>query len=73
MQNFSKNIDIWLLLWNLNIWPHLRGRGEGGGGGKILITVMLIYKHWVIMTYSEKLSDIKALGKWEVYHTKKPI
>ena len=26
--------------------------------------------HWVIMTYSEKLSEIKALGKGEVYHTK---
>ena len=31
--------------------------------GKILITVMLNNGHWVIMTYSEKLSDIKALGE----------
>ena len=41
------------------------------GRGKILIIVMLIYRHLVIMAYSEKLSDIIAMRKWEVYHTKK--
>ena len=25
------------------------------------------------MTYSVKLSDIKALGKWEIHYTKKPF
>ena len=40
-------------------------------GGKILITVMLIYGHWVIMAYSEKLSDIIVWEKCEVYATKK--
>ena len=34
---------------------------------------MLIYRHWVIMAYSKKLSDIIVLGKCEVYSTKKPI
>ena len=27
------------------------------GGGKKLITVMLIYRHWVIMSYSEIVSE----------------
>ena len=36
-------------------------------------TLMLINKHWVIMAYSEKLSDIIDLEKCEVYSTKKPI
>ena len=31
---------------------------------------MFIYKHWKIMAYSEKLSDIKALEKCIVYSTK---
>ena len=39
--------------------------------GKNLITVMLIYRHLVIMAYSEKLSDIIPLGKCEFYHTQK--
>ena len=41
------------------------------GWGKVLITVMLIYGHWVIMTYSDKLSDIIVLEKCEVYSTQK--
>ena len=38
--------------------------------GKIVITVMLIYRHWVIMAYSKKLSDtgLIALGKWKADH-----
>ena len=36
---------------------------------KMLITVMLIYRYWVIMSYSENLSDITDLGKCEVYYT----
>ena len=31
--------------------PHQEG---GGGGGTIVIMVMLIYRHWVIMAYSDK-------------------
>ena len=42
-----------------------------GGWGMILITVILIYRRWVFMAYSEKLSDIIALGICEVYYTKK--
>ena len=34
-------------------------------------TLMLINRHWVIMAYSEKLSDIIDLEKCEVYSTKK--
>ena len=32
---------------------------------------MLIYRHWVIMVYSEKLLHMIALMKCEDYHTKK--
>ena len=39
----------------------------------ILITVILIYRQWVIMTNSEKLSDIIILEKCEVYSTKANI
>ena len=39
--------------------------------GKILVTVMLIYRQWAIMAYSENLSDIIALGKCEVHYTNK--
>ena len=65
MRNFSKKYwQLTELLRNLNIWPLTPPKGSGGWG-KILITVMLIYMHWAIMAYSEKLSDIKAfkLGK----------
>ena len=34
-------------------------------GGKIFITAMLIYRHWVIIAYCEKLSDIIVLEKCE--------
>ena len=43
------------------------------GGGVKLDTAMLIYSHWVIMVYSEKLLNIIALVKCEDYHTKKLI
>ena len=69
MRNFCKNIDIWLSyceIYILEIWPH---QGEGGGDGTFLITVMLIYRHWVIMAYSNKMSDIIVLKKCEVYST----
>ena len=42
-----------------------------GGGVKFLITVMLIYRHWVIIAYSEKMSGIIVLEELEVYSTKK--
>ena len=41
------------------------------GRGIFFNIVMLIYRHWVIMTYSEILSDIIVLEKCEVYSTKK--
>ena len=41
------------------------------GGVIFLITVMFIYRHWVTMAYSEKLSDIIVLEKCEFYSTKK--
>ena len=60
------------LLRNLNIWPSTPPIPKGGGlwGSKILVTVMLIFRHWVIIDYSEKLSDIIVLLKYEVYSTK---
>ena len=39
----------------------------------IFDTAMLIYKHWVIMVYSENLLNITALKKREDYYTKKLI
>ena len=39
-------------------------------GGVNFDTAMLIYRHWVIMVYSEKLLNIIALMKCEDYHTK---
>ena len=48
---------------------------KGSGGlGKFIVTVMLIYcKHWAIVAYSVKLSDIIALGTCEVHFLKKAI
>ena len=34
---------------------------------------MLIYRHWVIMVYCEKLFNIIDLMECEDYHTKQPI
>ena len=36
-----------------------------GAWNTIFVTVMLIYRHWAILAYSVKLSDIIALGKCE--------
>ena len=66
----AKHIDNWLSYCNIKIfdlWPHLRDKGLG----KVLITVMLIYRHWVIMAYCEKLADIIVFEKCEVYSTQK--
>ena len=41
------------------------------GLGVNVDTAMLIYRHWVIMVYSEKLFNIIAVMKCEDYHTKK--
>ena len=41
------------------------------GWGKILITVMLIYRHCVIKAFSEKLSDLVVLEKCEVHSAQK--
>ena len=32
---------------------------------------MLIYRHWVVMVYSEKLLNIIVVMECEDYHTKK--
>ena len=53
----------------MNIWP-LTLPKVTGGLGKILDTVMLIYRHWAVMANSEKLSDKIALGKCEVHYKK---
>ena len=68
MRNFSKNIDIWVIakFYYLTFDPACGVRRRG----KMSLTVMLIYRYWVIMAYSEKWSDIIALGKREVYYTK---
>ena len=52
-------------------FKYLTFHHTSGGWCKILITVLLIYRHWVIMAYSEKLSDIIIFEKCEVYYTKK--
>ena len=43
------------------------------GWGKILITVMLIYRHWVIIALSEKLSDISFGEILSLLHKKANI
>ena len=60
------------VLKKFNFDPFTLPPGSGGGlwanicyhdaawGGNFSITVMLIYRHWVIMAYNEKLSDIKV-------------
>ena len=53
--------------------PLVHPGGWDTGWGKILITVMLIYRYLVIMAYSEKLSDIIVSDNCEVYSTNKPI
>ena len=40
------------------------------GWGKTVDTDVQIYMHWVIISHSEKLSDIIDLGKCEVHYTK---
>ena len=45
----------------------------GSMGGVIFVTVMLIYRHWVIMAFNDKLTDIIAFGKCKVQYIKKPI
>ena len=70
MRTFSKNIDLPSYLRNVR---PLTTPKWSGGWGKILITVLLIYSHWVIKAYSEKLFDVIVLEKCEVYSTKKPI
>ena len=68
MRNFSKVLTTYRVIAKFKSLTPPEG---SGGRGKILITVMLIYRHWVIMTYSEKLSDIIVLKKCEVYSTQK--
>ena len=43
------------------------------GWSKILITVMLIYRHWVIIAYGEKLSDTCTLWGNVKFITQKTI
>ena len=37
----------------------------GKGVGQNFNHIMLIYRHWVTMAYSEKLSDLRVLEKCE--------
>ena len=53
---------------NVEFWP-LTPPQWSRGGGKIFITAMLIYRHWVIIAYSEKLSDISFGEMWR-FHNK---
>ena len=57
------------LLRNLNIWPVTPLRGQGPSVWvKVLFTVMLIYRHWVIMVNSQKLSDNIVFGEmWSFF------
>ena len=71
MRTFSKNIDLPSYLRNLSVRP-LTTPKWSGGWGEILITVMLIYSHWVIKAYSEKLFDVSFGEMWS-YSPKKPI
>ena len=49
MPNFIKKYwQLRELVRNLSIWPLFPTKGSGGWG-KILVTVMLIYRHWVIL------------------------
>ena len=66
MRNFSKMLTT---VTDLAKFKYLTFDPTQGfrGCGKILITVMLIYRHWVIMAYRAKLSDILVLEKCEVY------
>ena len=60
MRQLSKKCwQLTELLQNLNIW-HLT---PPKGCNKFLITVMFIYRHLLIMAYSEKLSDMIVLEK----------
>ena len=40
------------------------------GGIDVFITAMLVNRHWIIISYSENLSDIIVLEKCEFYSTK---
>ena len=52
------------------MWPLTPPKGSGERGN-ILTPLMLIYRHWAIMAYSEKWSDIIDLDKCEDYYAKK--
>ena len=45
----------------------------GQRGGVKFDTAMLIYRHWAIMVFSEKLLNIKAFMKCEDIYSKKLI
>ena len=62
--------DVVIAKFKYLIFASLKG---SWGWGKIVITVALIYRHWVMMAYSEKLSEIVDLEKCEVYSIKKPM
>ena len=53
MRNFCKKIKT--TDWVIAKFTYLTFDPTGGRGGKFLITIMLIYRHWVIIAYSEKL------------------
>ena len=67
-----KNIDL-TTDWVIAKFKCLTLPKGSGWWSKILSTVLLIYRHWIIMAYSEKFSDTIVLEHCEVYTTKKPI
>ena len=69
MQSVGKNIDYWLSYCNIIYLTFVLAIGVRGWG-KMFVTVMLIYRHWAIMVYSEKLSDI-IFGKRKVHYPQK--
>ena len=66
----AKNIDNTLVIAKFKYLTFDPLGGVKGGGVK-LWHCHAIYRHWVIMVYSEKLLNIIALMKCEDYHTKK--
>ena len=65
MLHFNKNIVSY---FKIKIFELPKGQSVGV---KFDSLDMLIFRHWVIIAFSENLSDIIALGKCEFYYPKK--
>ena len=70
MQKFSKILTIALVIAK---FKYLTFDPIGGvkGVGENFDTAMLIYRHWAIKVYCERLLNITALMKCEDYQTQK--